>query len=813
MGLFDRSRSTGQAVMESSMGKTAIPYQDATSLIEQGHVLESQGRLDEAMQCYLEAIALTPDLARAHLNHGNVLLLKGNLNGALDAFRTAIRHKPDYAGAYYNIGNALLGNNQLDEAAESFRRALDIQPDYAEVHCSLGVALKSLGQPDSAIMCYLNALRIDPDLAEAHANLDVSVLEIFHMGNVLMGNGQLDEAVTKYNRALEIKPEFSEALCNKGLALQGLGQFDDAMTSYLRALEINPNFAEAHLYLGNGLQRLRHFDSAMDCYLRALEIKPDYADAHINLGNAQKAIGQLESAVASYRRAIEIKPDHADAHLNLGDTLQALGQYENAAENYRQALRLQPNNAMFRVMQAFSLPASPQTVAASLSVPAQLEQALQELSTWLSSSSALQASLAEAAGSKQPFHLAYRNGNHVELLSRYGDLLVASQLDIPITSLPLRKKVRLVIVSNYFYRHSVWDIVIRGLLVNLDRTRFEIILYYTDRSEDEETKLAKSLCDVWRDYHTVFDFNGWQRAMAEDMPDVIYYPEIGMDPITLRLAVQRLAPLQMASWGHPITTGLPTIDLYLSGELIEAADAERHYRERLVRLPGTGCYTTPISVIPKPIPDLVTELANRRGTCFVIPQMVFKFDPADDDLFASIASAVGDCTFILLSKPKYSFAMSQLVARLNQTFYERNLDPKRHLLVIPWQSREKFYSLLDICDVYLDCPSFSGYTTAWQAVHRGLPVVTLEGTFMRQRLAAGLLRKIGMIDTIATSKENYVMIAAHLAAEWRDPIRRIDRRKKLATAAMLADHDISVVRAFEINVINALSERGRNFEF
>ena len=79
-------------------------------MIEKGQALEAKGKLDEAMQCYLEAIRLAPDPARAHLNRGNMLLLKGDLHGALAAFRAAIEHKPDYAGAYYNIGNALLNH-------------------------------------------------------------------------------------------------------------------------------------------------------------------------------------------------------------------------------------------------------------------------------------------------------------------------------------------------------------------------------------------------------------------------------------------------------------------------------------------------------------------------------------------------------------------------------------------------------------------------------------------------------------------------------------------------------------------------------
>ena len=368
-------------------------------------------------------------------------------------------------------------------------------------------------------------------------------------------------------------------------------------------------------------------------------------------------------------------------------------------------------------------------------------------------------------------------------------------------------------VSNHFRRHSVWDIVLRGILTNLDRTRFEVILFNMSQVEDDETKFARSRCDMWRDTNTVSGFNGWMDAMVADRPDVIFYPEIGMDTMTLRLAARRLAPLQVASWGHPITTGLPTIDLFFSGEMLEAPDADAHYRERLVRLPGTGCCTTPLQLDPEAIPEIEQKLAGRLGVRFVIAQTPFKFDPADDALFADIAAAAGKCTFILLNDPQFSWATEPLIDRLNQAFRARNLDPEQYLLVVPWLSRGKFYALLDRCDIYLDCPSFSGYTTAWQAVHRGLPVVTLEGRFMRQRLASGLLRKIGMTDTIAASREEYVAIAAGLAAECRDPVRRAARRDDLKAAAPRADHDVSAVSAFEQSVIDALAERGRHFEF
>ena len=201
MGIFDRFRSSAPAVAGRSINQLTTSDLDATHLIDrlidEGHALEAAGKLDEAMQCYLEAIRLAPNPARAHLNRGNILLLKGDLNGALDAFMTALKHKPDYAGAYYNIGNALLGNGQFDEAAMNYRRALEIQPDYAEVHCVLGIALKELGQLDSAIASFQNALKINPHLVEAHLNL----------GSLLLAQGRYLEAWPEYEARYD--PDYS----------------------------------------------------------------------------------------------------------------------------------------------------------------------------------------------------------------------------------------------------------------------------------------------------------------------------------------------------------------------------------------------------------------------------------------------------------------------------------------------------------------------------------------------------------------------------------------------------------------------------
>jgi len=190
---------------------------------------------------------------------------------------------------------------------------------------------------------------------------------------------------------------------------------------------------------------------------------------------------------------------------------------------------------------------------------------------------------------------------------------------------------------------------------------------------------------------------------------------------------------------------------------------------------------------------------------FVLCQQPIKFDPGDDVLLTRIAKAVGPSEFWLASPAKLHWTAQRLRDRLAACFRAEGLEPDSHLRMMPWLPREQFLGFLDEMDVYLDCPSFSGYTTAWQAIHRGVPIVTLEGEFLRQRLAAGLLRQIGITDQIASTREQYVEIAVRTAEECRARSReRAVRREAIRSAAPRADGNRSAVSAMEQVLIEAL---------
>jgi protein O-mannosyl-transferase len=140
-----------------------------------GVILADQGKLDEAIAHYSEALRIKPNYADAHNNLGVALDDQGKTDQAIAQYSEALRIRPDYANAHINLGIALASQGNLDEAISHFTEALRIEPDSAKAHNDLGIALASEGNLDEAIAHFTEALRIKPDYADAHNNLQVAL--------------------------------------------------------------------------------------------------------------------------------------------------------------------------------------------------------------------------------------------------------------------------------------------------------------------------------------------------------------------------------------------------------------------------------------------------------------------------------------------------------------------------------------------------------------------------------------------------------------------------------------------------------------
>ena len=128
-----------------------------------GAALQGQGKLQEAVQSYDQAITIKPDYADAYNNRGVALQELGRLEEALKSCNQAIKIKPDYAEAYYNLGNILKELGRLDETVKSYDKAIQIRSDYAVAYNNRGAALQELGQLGEAVQNYRKAISILPD--------------------------------------------------------------------------------------------------------------------------------------------------------------------------------------------------------------------------------------------------------------------------------------------------------------------------------------------------------------------------------------------------------------------------------------------------------------------------------------------------------------------------------------------------------------------------------------------------------------------------------------------------------------------------
>ena len=169
-----------------------------------GEALVAQGRTDEAVKHYYEALRINPNLVAAHINMGVALRLEGKLDQAMEHFSKVLHLNPNSANAYYEIGHTFEKMNKFDAAVRYFNEALRINPNAARVHHNLGTVLARQKKESEAIFHFYEALRIDPNYADAHYNL----------GIIFSNQRNIKQAIDHYKRALCINPNMSLALYN-----------------------------------------------------------------------------------------------------------------------------------------------------------------------------------------------------------------------------------------------------------------------------------------------------------------------------------------------------------------------------------------------------------------------------------------------------------------------------------------------------------------------------------------------------------------------------------------------------------------------
>ncbi len=739
------------------------------------------GRRSQPQPASAGAAPAREALARASAHHQ-----AGRLELAESGYREVLLLTPGDPDALFNLGRLLRRTGRGEEALQTYRQALSLNPASALAQLRVGETLTALGRAQEAVAALEAAVAMHPDFAALQNSLGLALRE----------TGRLDDALAACQRAVALEPGLGLARFNVGNLLREKGFLAEAVAAYRAAIGFEPGLAELHNNLGNVLKEMGHTEEALACYRQALTLKPDFADALYNAAQLLRDSGQINEAIGALRSVLEARPDMVEAHYDLGNLLKNTGDKAAALACYQKALQFKPDYAEARWACAMTqLPMVAEDDAELVRSRDDFATELAALDRWCEASGAENS--ARAVGVQQPFYLAYQEQDHRDVLARYGALCARlmgtwqEAAGLRRAAIVTRAEIRVGIVSAHIHDHSVWNAIVKGWLQRLDRSRFDVRLFHLGKANDVETALAKTMATHYTYGKT--DLVEWAQLILGHQLDVLIYPEIGMDPTTAKLASLRLAPVQATSWGHPHTSGLPTIDCFISAEGMEPSDAPAHYTERLVRLPGLGCFLEPNKVAPAAV-DLAA-LGIRDGVpLLVCAGTPFKYTPRHDAVLAAIARRLGECQLVFFTPGRADELMQRLRERMARSFAAAGLELDAYGAFVPWQSRAQFHGLLAQADVFLDTMGFSGFNTALQAIECGLPVCAWEGRFLRGRLASGILRRMGMHDLVAHSDAAYVDTAVKLAqdAAWWGRVR-----ERMAAARPNLYGDVEPVRALE----------------
>ena len=723
----------------------------------------------------------TPPVQQARQLHR-----QGDFARAIALYQQALDQDPASAEVWHLKGMAEHQSGQLDAALASVARAIQAggaQPSYLLLE---GGVLQDRGDLAGAEERFSRAVVAAPKWAPA----------LVELGSVRMDLGRTEQALESFRAAIDADPKSVRGWNNLGVALQALDRLDEAQRAFDHALTLNPRSAWAHFNVAR-LHNLRYDHKlALTHAQAAVQADPKHAQAWLLVGDLQRRLRSHEAALAAYKSAASAVPDNIGALNAMADLLAEMGRFEEARRGYWSLWQRNPRNLRSALGANLLLPHVYASREHLETVRREYGEGMERLHAAAADLVTAPAETALANARWTNFYLAYQGRNDRDLQRRYGELHrkvlepAMPELFAPRPKRAGRERLRVGFLSHFFFNCTAGR-YFASWVTHLDPRRFEKYVYYTNEWVADDTKRIAAGAQVFR-HLPGRSLHAIARQVIADELDILVFPELGMHPETFTLAGLRLAPVQVSGWGHPNTTGLPSIDWFLSCADMEPRNAQSHYTERLALLPGLGTrYGIPAGGDTATRADL--NLPEDR-TLYLVPQSLFKIHPENDDLVARVLAEDprGLAVFFAGSNDPSTQSFG---ARMGAAFRYRGLDiHERALFLMPNMPHARYLRLNELSDVMLDTLHWSGGNTSLDALASGLPVVTMPGEFMRGRQSRAMLESLGVPELVAGSRDAYVETALRLG---RDPDLRRDLGQRIrANREALFERD-EPIRALE----------------
>jgi predicted O-linked N-acetylglucosamine transferase (SPINDLY family) len=503
------------------------------------------------------------------------------------------------------------------------------------------------------------------------------------------------------------------------------------------------------------------------------------ADAHLEVASCLTKLRRHKEALAVLEQALARVPreNSYDIYRWQINLLEKCNCTRAAIALAHRAGEVFPADLSFKISAALALPVVYDSTQEIEEYRAQFARGLQKLTqeVLLETPMGKKNALETVANYSNSF-LGYQARNDRELQMEYGQFLHrimaanypewAKPISIP-EILP-REKLRVGYVSARFRNLSAAK-YFSGWIREHKKDDFSVFAYHVGAKTDSITEEIRKSSDIFQ--HIPESLEEICRTILKDKLHILVFLDVCLEPITTQLAALRLASIQCAAWDQPITTGLPTIDYFISSAVAEPENAKEHYSEKLLLLPGIGVN------YPKPVIPSALLTKTRRdfqlrddAVVYLCIQYAYKYLPDQDHLLAQIAKEVPKAQFVFLTEN--NFIAADLQRRLDRAFSAANLAAKDYCVLLPAVERFTYWNISLLGDVFLDSIGWSGGVSTLEAIACRLPIVTIPGEFMRGRQTYAILTELGVTDTIAKNAAEYVQIAVRLGTDrtWRDDI-------------------------------------------
>jgi protein O-GlcNAc transferase len=694
--------------MEIHLGRT----------LQQAMAAHRSGNIVVAERLYRTVLQRDRTHPVANHNLGVLTASLGRFSDALPYLKTAIEANPEQGQFWIGYIDTLLRLGRRDEARAALTegRAHGLRGDVVDQLDEQLEALRSLPPPADIeeLVQAFNAgrneevVRLARGLTVAHPGLAFAWKAL---GAALARAHHFDEALQASRKAVELAPDDPEAHNNFGALLQELGRFKEAEAHHRRALSLAPDSPEAHSNLGNVLWNLGRLTDAEASCRRALAINAGYGEAQANLGNVLRDWGRLAEAEASYREAVRLNPANARALSNLGALLSYVGRLEEAEATLRQAIALRPDlieaqsNLIFCSNYSDGKPAAERSAEAVAYGAKVSSLASEKFSSWLCSRS--------------------------------------------------DEKVAVGFVSGDLRNHPV-GYFLEGLLAHIDRSRFNLIAYPSRPGEDELTRRIKPCFSGWRPLYGLTDKSAAQSIHQDGVHVLI---DLSGHTAHNRLPVfaYKPAPIQVTWLGYCGTTGLPEMDYLLGDPHVTPEAEERHFSERVWRLPETYiCFTPPqLEVEARGLPALDNGFLTFG--CF---NNLAKIGDEVVAVWSDILRRVHGSKLFLKSK---QLGDRQVVEQLTGRFVANGITGDR-LIFEGQSSRRAYLEAFHRVDIALDPFPYPGATTTFEGLWMGVPFVTLRGDRFLSHNGEAIAINLGQADWIANDTQQYVERAVEMTS-------------------------------------------------